>query len=150
MSNWITITADDVATKLAGAELTAAREAALGEGQTDPLPDVIEEVVQEVRGYVAAAFTLSAGLTIPQKLRGAALVLIRDRLLSRFPTSAFSTEDRRSQVQAAYQLLRDVAAGRFKIDAADEAVDSEVASSSAVELTGRSRPNFTRDSLNGL
>jgi hypothetical protein len=150
MSNWIPITADDVATKLAGEELKAAREAALGDGQIDPLPDVIEEVVQEVRGYVGTVYTLSAGLTIPQKLRGAALVLIRDRLLSRFPTSSLSTEDRRAQVQAAYQLLRDVASRRFQVDAPDSPVDNEVASGASVECIGSSISHFSRHSLNGL
>lgn len=150
MSNWITITADDVLTVMAGDELDAVRERALGDGQTDPLEATIAEVVQLVRGYVGHAFTLSIGDTVPRKLRGATLVLIRDRLLSRLPISDLTTPDRTLQTATAWQLLRDVAAGKFQVDTPDDPVNTETASPSAVELVSHSKPNFSRNSLNGL
>ena len=150
MSNWITISADDVLTIMAGAELDAVREQALGDGQSDPLDATIAEVVQLVRGYVGTAYTLSAGETVPKKLRGATLVLIRDRLLSRLPISDLTTPDRTSQTNAAYQLLRDVAAGKYMIDVADDPVTSEVASSAPVQLVRSSQPHFSRGQLDGI
>ncbi|MFA5265612.1 MAG: phage protein Gp36 family protein [Opitutaceae bacterium] len=148
--SWITLTETDVLEKMAAAELEACREMALAENQSDPLDGVIAEVTQEVRGYVGTKYTLSFGDTIPVKLRGPALVLIRDRLLSRFPVQINTNEDRAKQTEAALTLLRDVAAGKFLIDLADSAITGEMASHAPVELVRSSRQNFTRDSMNGL
>lgn len=148
--SWITLTESDVLEKMASAELDACREMALADDQADPLNGAIAEIVQEVRGYVGTKYTLSEGDTIPVKLRGPALVLIRDRLLSRFPVQINTNEDRGKQVDAALQLLRDVAAGKFLIDVADTPISGEMASASSVELVRSSRQHFTRSSLDGI
>jgi hypothetical protein len=150
MSNWITITSNDVLTVMAGKELEAVRSQALGDEQPDPLDDTISEIVQLVRGYVAKAYTLSEGLTVPNKLKTATLVLIRDRLVSRLPISDLTTPDRVAQTSAAWRLLRDVSSGTFQIDVADEPVANEVASTSPVQLVTSSRRRFSRETMDGL
>lgn len=114
---WITITEDDVITKLSGPEKAAMNSAALQALQVPPLPEVIEQVVKEVRGYVAACArnTLGDGLTIPDELLGAAITRIRFELATRLPVAALLTEDRRRANEAAITLLRDVAACSFAI-----------------------------------
>jgi len=150
MSKWITITADDVLTIMAGAELKAVRNQALGTGQGDPLAPTISEIIQVVRGYVAKSSTLSRGDTVPRKLQGATLVLIRDRLLSRLPISDLTTADRTAQTNAAWRLLRDAGDGTFQVDSADDPISTETASAAPVELVHASKPHFTRNSLDGL
>ncbi|MFA5264511.1 MAG: hypothetical protein WC378_11865 [Opitutaceae bacterium] len=150
MSNWITPTQADVLTVMAGAELDAVRSQALADGQTDPLPGAISEIVQLVRGFVAASATLSSGETIPRKLLGASLNLIRDRLLSRLPIQDLSNPDRTAQTKAAYDLLKMVRQGDLQVDTADDPITTETASPAPVELASSSRSHFSRNSLNGL
>ena len=150
MSNWITITADDVLTIMAGAELAAVREQALGDGQTDPLASTISEIVQLVRGYVSKAFTLSTGETVPRKLRGATLILVRDRLLSRLPITDLSNADRTAQTNNAWRLLRDVAAGTFDVDQPDTPITTETSPAAPVQLIHVSRSHFSGHQLDGL
>lgn len=113
---WISITADDVLTKLAGAELSVFRTAATAVGQADPLPEIIEQVVDEVRGYVAACArnTLGSAGTIPAKLKSATLAMIRYRLITRLPISI--KEERKQEYRDALDLLSDVAACRFAVE----------------------------------
>lgn len=140
---WISLTAADVATRLAGPELDAVRSAALA--ADDPLPEIVAAVVEEVRGYVAACprNRLGATGTLPKALEAAALALCRGRLLSRLPVPSLDTEARRREVEDAQKLLRDVAAGRFYVDqpASDAAPDTAYSPPPRPRITPRlSRP----------
>ena len=117
--SWITITEDDVKTRLTGAELSAFRTAALAAGQTDPLPEVIAQVTDEVRGYIAACprNSLGAAGTIPKRLLGAALNIIRYRVATRLPSmKALIDGLREGEYKDALTLLRQVAACDYAIE----------------------------------
>lgn len=114
---WITLTEDDVITKLSGPETAAMKTAALQAAQVDPLPEVIEQVVLEVRGRVSAcaANTLGAAGTIPDELKGAAINRIRYELATRLPVASLLTDARIRANDQAIALLRDVGSCDFAI-----------------------------------
>ena len=103
---WQSLTSADVLSKLSGAELSALQTAALGDGQSDPVPGIIQAVVDEVRGYVAANHDnqLGAAGTIPSKLVSAALAIIRHRLCTRLPVASLLTEQRIREKDDAIRL----------------------------------------------
>ena len=115
--SWITLTESDVLTRLSGPELSALKTAALGAGQGNPLPEVIAQVVREVRGHVAACDRnrLGEGQTIPDELLGAALNRIRYELVTRLPVASLLTDARREANRDATALLGRVAACQFAI-----------------------------------
>lgn len=115
--SWNIITTDQVKTRLAGAELTALQSAALANGQADPLPEIITQVVDEVRGYiVAGGFSLETGTTVPSKLVGATLDIIRYRLVTRLPARGLLTDERKEEYKNALELLKRVADGGFSVE----------------------------------
>ena len=131
---WNTITTDDIKSRLAGAELNALQTAALADGQTDPTPEIVNQVIDEVRGYIAAAgVTLGTEGTIPSKLKVATLNLIRYRLCSRLPVASLLTEARIKEYDDAVRLLEQVAAKKFAVE------EPTVA---APEQAGASSPRF--------
>lgn len=149
--SWITLSEADVITKLSGPEIAAMKTAALQALQVNPLPEVIRQVVLEIRGYVAACErnTLGAGQTIPDELLGAAISRIRFELATRLPVTSLLTEDRRSANADALQRLRDVARCDFGI-VQPEIPAEEQAGGPAVEVTSTTTRRYTRDQLKGL
>jgi len=112
---WITPSADDVKTRLTGAELNAFRTVALASGQADPITQVMLDTVNEVRGYVAAGgYVMGTAGTIPPQTLAPALAIIAYRLATRLPLKV--SEDRRKQYEDAIAYLRDVAAKRTLIE----------------------------------
>jgi phage gp36-like protein len=121
---WQTISDSDIATRLAGPEVDALRETALADGQSDPVPEIVGQVVDEVRGYVAAGgYTLGAGATIPGKLLGASLAIARYRCATRLPGESFLSDSRKEEYRDAIRLLERVADGKFAIEEPAEASD---------------------------
>jgi phage gp36-like protein len=120
--SWIVITEAAVRSTLAAAELSALRTVQLAAGQADPLAEIIERTVDEVRGYVAAhpQNRLGADGTIPAELESAALALVRYRLATRLPIKTLLTDARKDEQRDALTLLRDVAGGRFAIVPPDD------------------------------
>ncbi|NQT94738.1 MAG: DUF1320 family protein [Lentisphaerae bacterium] len=146
---WITITEDNVETRLVGAELTALKTVALAAGQTSPLPEVIVQVVNEMRGHIAAcpANTLNAGSTIPDKLLSAALAIIRFHLASRIPRFPFD-DTRKLSYENAERLMRRVAECKFAIEE-PETEDDETVPSPSPSIGTRTR-NFERTDQDGI
>ena len=134
--------------RLAGAELSAYRGAGKAAGQADPLPEVIAAVVDEIRGYVAACESnvLGAGNTIPDKLKSTALAMIRFRLISRLPLTV--GEDRRQEYRDALDLLREVAACRFRVEEPTTPETVEHIAAPTPSITARTR-TFTRELQDG-
>lgn len=115
--SWISITEAEVQTRLTGPELTALKQSALASGQTNPLPEIVEQVIDEIRGYIAAAGNvLGDGQTIPQKLLGTALAMIRYRLCTRLPVASLLTQQRIEENSAALRLLERVSDGKFLVE----------------------------------
>ena len=149
--SWNTLAESDVQTRLSGAELTALKTAALASGQSSPLPDVITQVVQEVRARVAACpqNRLGEGATVPDELRACALDLIRYRLLTRLPVASLITPAREAEYKDALALLRDVARCEFRIEQ-PTSISSQVIAGPAVTLVSSTTRKATRDNLRGL
>ncbi len=146
--SWITITEAYVQTKLAGAELIALKTSALASGQSDPVAEIITQVTNEIRGYVAANHenTLGAAGTIPEKLLSAAVAIIRFRSATRLPVKTFLTDDRVREYEAAIRLLERVADAKFSIE---DPVSGEE-SVGAIEQTSAPVRRATRATLEGL
>ncbi len=147
---WQTITETDIRDRLSGSELTAYKSAALATGQTDPLPGIIAQTVDEVRGYLAAAATvaLGEGTTVPSKLVSATVAIVRWRLLTRLPlNSAALLETRRQEYQDALRLLEQTAAGKFLVEEPTTAAAEQMA---APRPLWSARPrHFTRTTQDG-
>lgn len=147
---WISISTDDVKTRITGDELEALQEAALATGQTDPLPEIIIGVVKEVRGYVAACAknTLGTGDTIPEGLLHTALAMIRFRLATRLPEAGLLDENRKDENDKAIRLLENVAACKFAVEQPTTATTEEISAPSP-KTTAKDR-EFTRESQDGI
>lgn len=146
---WTTITVENVRTRLAGAEVEALQTSALADGQTDPLPEIVGQVIDEIRGYVSAAgVTLGVHNTIPSKLMGAALAIIRYRLCSRLPVSSFMTDARIKENEEAQALLVRVSNGKFLVEEPTE-TDSEQSSAPSPSIT-RKTLKYTRKDQDGI
>lgn len=148
---WITITENDVITKLSGPEKAAMNSAALQALQVPPLPEIIAQVTLEIRGYVAACKTNVLGPlgTIPEELLGTAITRIRFEFATRLPVASLLTEDRRSANSDALTRLRDVAACNFAI-VAPENPAAEQPGGPATQLVSASPRKATRQKLSGL
>jgi phage gp36-like protein len=146
---WTTLNAAAVATRLTGPELAALQSAALADGQTDPLPEIVTQVVDEVRGYVAAGgITLGAAGTVPSKLVSAALAIIRYRLATRLPIKSLLTDTRIQENRDAIQLLQRVADGKFLVE---EPTETDTESSSAPSPSFGDRTlNYERADQDGI
>jgi hypothetical protein len=103
--SWITLSVEDVKTRLTGAEVTALQSAALASGQSDPLPDIVSKTVKELRGRLRNLGTLEAGEMIPDSWAHHALAIIRHRLATRLPASTILTEERIAEYQDAIRSL---------------------------------------------
>ena len=149
--SWVTITDADILGKSAGAEVEAARSAALAQGQTDPVPGIVAQVVREVRGYVATCERNKLGPagTIPDELRGAALNRIRFECATRLPQGALMDDDRRASNRDALAMLRDAAACKITIEQPEE-VSPEVISGAAGEVVTASRRKATPRQLDRI
>lgn len=148
---WITLTEADVLRTLAGPELQALKTAALAAGQDSPLPGVILDAANEVRGYIAAnrANRLGPAGTISDKLRSAALAMVRYRLADRLPVKSLLTQTRIDENNDAIKLLRDVAAARFVVDEPDVIDTTDRVPSPSPSITPRVL-TFTRCDQDGI
>lgn len=143
---WITITDNDVRTRLTAAEMAAYTSRALAPGQLDPLPDLAAQVAREVRGHVAGGGNrLGVGLTIPDELLAAAADMIVFRLTTRLGFAV--KDDRRTANDQAKTLMGQVGRGEFKV-VGPETADAAQAASGWVSLVG-GRVRQTED-LSGL
>ena len=116
---WITLNETDLQGKLAGPELTAIQTVALSDGQTNPVQEVLNDTAEFVRGFVANQprnIPLGNGVTVPSKLKSAALAIAVHEACSRLPTRVLLTPDRIRQYDNAIHLLERVADGRFAVD----------------------------------
>jgi hypothetical protein len=145
MSNWISISTEDVYDYLAAEQAQALQSEALGDDQADPLPTIIADVVERIRAEVRAnsANTLDAASgTIPPELRGAALALVVEAAQARLPALEMS-DDQIRLANAARTLLKRVASG-------DVAVEGGDCGASKVVLVKRRAHPVTGASLSGM
>jgi hypothetical protein len=149
---WTTITDAHILGKSAGGEVAAAREAALADGQTDPVPGIVEQVVREVRAAVATCErnTLGPVGTIPDELLGAALNRIRFECATRLPGGALMDEDRRTANRDALRMIERAAECKVTIEQPDTASPEVIASGASLQVATNNRRVARRSDLRGL
>jgi hypothetical protein len=148
---WITPSETHLRTRLSGPEIQAFKTAALASGQSNPIPDLLEEVVNRIRGDVAACEqnVLGPDGTIPDKLLGACLSIAVIEVMARAAGTVLDPEQaRREAARNAERLLERVAACKFAIDVPDVQSD-EVIQGNIPTFSGRT-PVYTRDDQDGI
>lgn len=115
---WQTVQPSALQATLSAPELAAFKTVALEDGQAEPLQEIIDQTVEEVRGYISAgSFALGAAGTVPFKLMRSTLCVIRYRLITRLPIrSPELLEQRRREFEDAQRLFERVAEGKFQIE----------------------------------
>lgn len=137
---WVSLTEADVRTRLSSAELAAVNSVHAASGDTTLVASLITQVTDEIRGYVAAwpENKLEEGAKIPSKLVGAALAIIRYRILSSLPSQTLLTEARKKESDDALRLLERVSEGKFRVE------DPVTVSA---ETIAAAKPRFTAKTL---
>ena len=145
--SWITLAEADVLTVLSGPELEGYRAAALAQGQDDPVQPAIDDVTEEVRGFVAACAknTLGPIGTIRSRLKTTALDLLAVRIplrVARSPKSGRKDAAERSEAR-----LKLVGECKFSIadPTSDEGTSAESESSPSPSFRGRDRRDARRE-----
>jgi hypothetical protein len=148
---WITPTEDDILTRISSSELEAVRAAVLGDGQADPVLTTLDQVIDEVRGYVSGNRENVLGLdgTIPDKLLGVTLSIFVPLFLARAAGLSIDPEGERAKARdQAYRTLKAVASGEFRIEEPTEK-DDATHFVQQPKYSGRNR-DYTRDRMDGI
>jgi len=110
---WITLTDEDLASTLAGPEITQIRAAALKLDQPDPIEQALQESIDYVRGFIAACpqNTMGEAGTIPERLKYCTLDVAAHKTLSRVLISP--NKARHARYEDALRTLKEVANCKF-------------------------------------
>lgn len=122
---WITVFVDDLATAKAAAMVDALRTAALGAGQTDPVPDIIENATNRIRMEIAAGGKTVLdvnGTKLPPSLKSLALRMILREAQSRINAAGAMplSEDERKEWDQDVRFLERIAKGDITVEASDD------------------------------
>lgn len=126
--SWTTITENDVLAGLNASESSAYRTKLLGDGQLDPLLEITDQVVAEIRDAVRSNpdNILSASADqVPGSAKYHAVAIIRYRLITRL--AGVPNESRRAEWDRANRWLDQVAQGRIRIESGATGTDTEAA-----------------------
>lgn len=122
---WVELTVEDLKPRLSGPELTLLQSRALATGQSDPVPEVIAQAIDEVRGYVSSnrKNVLGPAGTIPAQLKRAAVSIAIWDLAGRPGAGGkiVRTEDRKDAYNDAMKLLERVSKDEFAVEAPESA-----------------------------
>lgn len=149
--SWTTITIDDLKDAKASALVEACRTAALGQGQDDPLPGIIANVITRIRAEVASCEENSLDAdtaTIPADLKSLACRMIIREAMSRLqqPLNDDEKEEQRNDLR----YLERIAKCEVKVSATDNPSSGEVQSGGAIEQVSTPTRTATRTKLAGL
>jgi len=149
---WRALALSDIQTGLSKQELIGVQTYALDNGQPDPVPGVIAETMDEVRGYMAASTptVLGADGTIPSGLIAVAIDIAVWRLVTRFPTKQLSTPPREKRFGDAMSKLKDVARGLFKFEIPTEFTNEVTAGVQLPEISQRGVRSRVRCEEDGI
>jgi hypothetical protein len=152
-THWLALTVDMLKQRVSGPEYEAYTTAALASGQTDPIPDILADVVTMIRGYVAACSqnVLGPEGMVPGSLKSQAVIIARHEVITRLPglDKKFLGDGRVREYEAAMRLMEQVAACKFAVTQPEEASEEEIAGA-AVEVALRPCRKATRETLDGL
>lgn len=151
MPRWISITVADLEDAKVAALVTALRERALGAGQTDPTPRVVQGVVDEIRrkiGSWAKNKVDADETTIPAGLRDMAVDLVLERMKGRLEIAL--EDDERRRVDRHVRNLDRIASGQDAVEQPDEAIEAPVQSTAGTPSVTGGRNQLRRDRRSGL
>lgn len=143
---WITITLAHLSTAKAAALVEQLRTAALGAGQSDPVPEIIVDVTNRIRAEVAAGgkTVMDADATrVPPSLKSIASRMVLREAQSRL--SVFGglplSEDEVREEKNDLRYLERIAAGGITVETSDnpEATPSVQAPIATPQITARDR-----------
>lgn len=147
---WTTITSDQVMSRLSATERSAI-EAAQGEG--DQLTQVLSDVVDTVRGnIIAGGNRLGPAGTTPDQLKIHVMAMaIWLWINSLSKNEKVQTPARQKNYDDAIATLKDVAAGKIKIEVPDSATAVDAPGPVAqVQVANKTTRQATRNSLKNL
>jgi hypothetical protein len=150
---WITIVQGDLEDAQAAAMVDALRTAALAEGQTDPMPRIIQDVVDQIRGAIGLcpATALDADTTrVPKTLKEKAVAKVCRQLKKRLMMGL--TEDERAEETRWDSMLEKLATGKYPVDKTDNPISTPPVQpvTSGVKLVGSTALVAGRAKLAGL
>ena len=120
--SWRVITEADVLTQLSGDELEKLQTLSLADDQVDPLPGIMTQVSDEVRGYVRgnSANKMDTSPKLPPEVIGAAITISRWRLCGRLAIGGSAqllmTPQREKDYSDAIEFLKLVAKGEIAVE----------------------------------
>jgi len=140
--NWSAISIDDLNDAKAAALVAACRTAALGDGQADPVPNIIANVTSRIRAEISgcANNTLDADTTkIPNDLKSLAARIVMREAMSRLQQSL--NDDEREEQRNDLRYLERIARCEVPVATPDDPITSrEVQSTAATpRFTARTR-----------
>jgi len=146
--SWNSITVTDVLDELSPQEVAAFNAI---QGAQTTQASILTRVVNSVRGSLKAGGNqLDVAGTIPDQLRNDVIDLTLWRWLKKFPAlKNLQTRERKDSYDAAMARLRDVAAGKFKIEL-PAAPDPVAAPVNSLRVVRRDRRQLTRRQIGGL
>ena len=145
---WRELTEADVLGVLNATETSVYQTAVAGETQ-DVLADIIGQVVNHCRGYIAdnPANKLAEGVTLPERVIRPALHLIRKDLLTRLDLEV--SEDRRKDAAEAIRFFERVADGKVQVELPTGATDDS-GPQQTIDVVSNHERQATRQNLSGL
>jgi phage gp36-like protein len=148
---WTSITIADLRDTKVSALVEACRTAALGAGQSDPVPNIIANVVARIRAEVAGCSKNSLDAdtaAIPADLKSLACRMIVREAMSRLQQPL--NDDEREEQRNDLRYLERIARCEVPVAATDTPASGEVQSGSRIERVGIPTRVATREKLAGL
>jgi len=149
---WLSITIPNLEDARVAEFITALREEALGQNQTDPSPRLIQDVVEEVRRCIAfcPSTPLDARLdTIPVGLKPLVVEKIVRTLKARLMIAL--TEDERAAERLYQKRLEQLTKCEWPVDKPDTPIaDAPVEPTGGVTFLGAEQRHFTKEKLRRL
>jgi hypothetical protein len=111
--NWVILTAGMLQSRIAAPEYNLFTSSAIQGGQSDPVPQILADISQQVRAAIRSGNQVALGPagTIPASTKNAALTLAKWEVYARVPTLRTFLETLRPEKDAAERYLMKLAEG---------------------------------------
>jgi len=156
MPTWIAINTDDLPVAKAAALVAALQTAALGEGQLDPIPEIIGNVTARIRMEIAAGgrTVLDADATkLPPSLKSLAVRMALREGQSRLNAAGALplSDDERKEWDQDVRFLERIARGEITVESTDnpESAPAVQSKTTRPRISERSL-RFTRHDQDGI
>ena len=150
MPNWTTITDTAINASRNAAYLTELRDMASTNGYADPFPELVSDVVSQIRARISTGNTLDVDPTkIPNSLKGLALRMLGRAIKSALPVAL--SEDERTEAKDDLSYLNRITDEKIRFELPDSpAGTAEKQSGEGISVVSGSRPFATRRTMDGL